>query len=127
MERFLAEGVPIRQVIAIGGVAQKSPFVMQTLADVLNQPIRVARSEQACALGAAMCAAVAAGVHPTMEAAQEAMGSGFDAEYVPRPAQVAHYETLYRKYLTLGEFIERETAQVASPLTPRPRRERGGG
>ena len=88
VDRFIEEGVPIKKVIAIGGVAKKSPFVMQTLADVLNKPIQVASADQACALGAAMCAAVAAGVHPTMEAAQQAMGSGFDAEYHPRPEQV---------------------------------------
>ncbi|CAN5178600.1 ribulokinase [soil metagenome] len=106
VDRFIEEGVPIKKVIAIGGVAKKSPFVMQTLADVLNKPIQVASADQACALGAAMCASVAAGVHPTMEAAQKAMGSGFDAEYYPRPDQAATYEILYQKYLALGEFIE---------------------
>lgn len=106
VDRFIAEGVPIKKVIAIGGVAKKSSFVMQTLADVLNKPIQVASADQACALGAAMCAAVAAGVHPTMKAAQQAMGSGFDTEYQPRPEQAATYDMLYQKYLALGEFIE---------------------
>lgn len=106
VDRFVEEGVPIKKVIAIGGVAKKSPFVMQTLADVLNKPIQVASSDQACALGAAMCASVAAGVHPTMEAAQQAMGSGFDAQYTPRPDQVAIYEKLYQKYRKLGAFVE---------------------
>ena len=106
VDRFVQEGVPIKKVIAIGGVAKKSPFVMQTLADMLNKPIQVAKSDQACALGAAMCASVAAGVHSTMEAAQQAMGSGFDAHYYPRPEQTATYEILYQKYLKLGEFIE---------------------
>lgn len=106
VERFIQEGVPIKKVIAIGGVAKKSPFVMQTLADVLNKSIQVVSSDQACALGAAMCAAVAAGVHPSFEAAQRAMGSGFDAEYQPRPERVAVYETLYQRYVRLGEFIE---------------------
>jgi len=115
VDRFLQEGVPIQKVIAIGGVAKKSPFVMQTLADVLNKPIQVASADQACALGAAMCAAVAAGVHPTMEAAQRAMGSGFDAEYVPRPQQAAIYETLYQKYLKLGAFAEGKEAKVSEP------------
>jgi L-ribulokinase len=58
------------------GVAKKSSFVMQTLADVLNMPIKVAASEQACALGAAMFASVAAGVYETLPEAQEAMSSG---------------------------------------------------
>ena len=114
VDRFSAEGVPIKKVIAIGGVAKKSPFVMQTLADVLNKPIQVAQSDQACALGAAMCAAVAAGVHPSLEAAQQAMGSGFDAEYHPRPDVVLVYEALYQKYTKLGGFVEGETARTYS-------------
>ncbi len=107
VERFLQEGVPIKKVIGIGGVAKKSPFVMQTLSDVLNMPIKVAGSDQACALGAAMCAAVAAGIHPAMKAAQEAMGSGFDAEYHPNIEKVDTYQRLYQKYVTLGAFVEK--------------------
>jgi len=112
VDRFIDEGVPIRKVIAIGGVAKKSPFVMQTLADVLNKPIQVAQADQACALGAAMCAAVAAGVHPSLESAQRAMGSGFDAEYHPQPDQVVVYESLYQKYLKLGSFVEGVAART---------------
>jgi L-ribulokinase len=115
VERFVEEGVPIKKVIAIGGVAKKSPFVMQTLADVLNRPIQVATADQACALGAAMYAAVAAGVHPDLTTAQAAIGSGFDAEYHPRSEQAATYDVLYRKYLELGNFIENKkgTAEPA--------------
>jgi L-ribulokinase len=87
---------------------------MQTLADVLNKPIQVAQAGQACALGAAMCASVAAGVHPSLEAAQKAMGSGFDTEYHPRPELVAVYETLYQKYLKLGGFVEGVAVRNAS-------------
>ncbi|HEV7348943.1 ribulokinase [Telluribacter sp.] len=106
VDRFLEEGVPIRQVIGIGGVAKKSPFVMQTLANVLNMPIKVAVSEQACALGAAMFASVAAEIHPSVEAAQEAMSSGFDAEYHPQPERVEVYQKLYQKYLKAGKLVE---------------------
>ncbi|AFK05652.1 L-ribulokinase (plasmid) [Emticicia oligotrophica DSM 17448] len=107
VDRFIEEGVPIKQVIAIGGVAKKSPFVMQTLSDVLNMPIKVASSDQACALGAAMNASVAAGVHANLFDAQKAMGSGFDARYEPRPNFVEVYQKLYRKYQSLGKFIEK--------------------
>ncbi len=117
VQRFLQEGVPIKQVIAIGGVAKKSAFVMQTLADVLNMPIKIASSDQACALGAAMCASVAAGVHPDMASAQQAMGSGFDAEYHPRPNQVITYETLYQNYLKLGEFTENKRLNGTQVVT----------
>ena len=106
VDRFVEEGVPIKQVIAIGGVAKKSAFVMQTLADVLGKPIKVASSDQACALGAAMNASVAAGVYPNLLAAQQAMGSGFDALYQPNTANTAVYQKLYLKYQNLGKFIE---------------------
>ena len=60
-DRFVSEGVRIDGVIAIGGVAKKNPFVMQIVADVLNMPIKVASSDQTCALGSAMAASVMAG------------------------------------------------------------------
>ncbi len=112
VERFRSEGVPIHEVIAIGGVSKKSPFVMQTLADILNMPIKVATSEQACALGAAMFAAVAAGEYGTLSEAQQAMSSGFDAVYHPRPTVVPVYEKLYAKYQQSGHFVEQEFLKV---------------
>lgn len=106
-ERFISEGIRIDGVIAIGGVAKKNPFVMQIVADVLNMPIRVAKSDQTCALGSAMAASVMAGVHKDFAAAQKAMGGGFEKEYKPDPARAAKYDALYRKYRKLGEFIEK--------------------
>ena len=60
----------IQGVIGLGGVAKKSPFIMQVVADVLNVPIKVPKSEQTCALGAAMFAATVAGLYPTVEEAK---------------------------------------------------------
>jgi L-ribulokinase len=107
VERFVSEGVRIDGVIALGGVAQKSGFVMQIVTDVLNMPVSVVRSEQTCALGSAMAASVVAGVHPGFLEAQKAMGSGIEKEYLPRPEFVAVYDELYQKYLKLAEDIER--------------------
>lgn len=107
VDRFIEEGVRIDGVIALGGVAKKSPFVMQTVADVLNMPILVARSEQACALGSAMAAAVVAGIYPNVETAQKAMGNGFETEYKPKPENAAKYRAIYKKYTSLGELIEK--------------------
>jgi L-ribulokinase len=104
VDRFITEGVAIKQVIAIGGVAKKSPFVMQTLADVLQKPIKVVTSEQACALGSAMCAAVAAGIYTNLEAAQKAMSSGFEETYQPNLDKALVYQKLYEKYVKLGAF-----------------------
>lgn len=106
VDRFASEGVQIRSVVGIGGVAKKSSFIMQTLADVLNMPIKVAVSEQAPALGAAMYASVAAGIHPDMKTAVEAMGNGFEKTYQPKPENVATYAALYEKYNLLGDFVE---------------------
>ncbi len=106
VDRFVNEGVPIKQVIAIGGVARKSAFAMQTLANVLDMPIKIAKSDQACALGAAMFASVAAGVHASVGEAQAAMSSGFDAIYEPQPEKVEVYKKLYQKFLDLGHFVE---------------------
>jgi L-ribulokinase len=108
VERFESEGVRIDGVIALGGVAKKSPFVMQVLADVLNCPIKVAKSEQTVALGAAMFAATVAGIYKTVEDAQKAMGSGFDKVYHPISDNVEKYHVLYKKYSSLGEFVEEE-------------------
>jgi len=101
-ERMLEEGVTIDNIIAIGGIARKSAFVMQTMADVIGVPIRVVSSDQACALGAAMFAAVVAGIHPSVAAAQQAMSPGFSAEYRPDPERHAIYDRLYARYLQLG-------------------------
>ena len=109
VERFESEGVPIKEVIALGGVAKKSPFVMQVLADVLNRDIKVAESEQTCALGAAMFAATAGGVYSTVEEAIESMNSGFEHEYAPDAGRAGQYAAIYEKYSGLGEFIENET------------------
>ena len=106
-ERFIKEGIRIDGVIAIGGVAKKNPFVMQIVADVLNVPIKVASSDQTCALGSAMAASVVAGVHKDIPSAQKAMGGGFEKEYQPDPARAKKYEILFRKYKELGNFIER--------------------
>jgi L-ribulokinase len=106
-ERFISEGVRIDGVIAIGGVAKKSPFVMQIVSNVLNMPIKVASSDQTCALGSAMAAAVVAGVHENIPAAQKAMGSGFEKEYKPDPVQAEKYKNLYNKYKELGTMIEK--------------------
>ncbi len=105
-DRFIENNIKIEEVIGIGGISQKSPFVMQVLSDVLGVPIKVVKSSQACALGAAMFASVAAGVHPTIEHAQQVMGQGFEYEYKPNMENHAQYMKMYEKYRHLGKHIE---------------------
>lgn len=108
VDRFREEGIPVLGLIGLGGVAKKSPFIMQMMSDVMNMPIRIHKSEQTCALGAAMFAATAAGIYPKVEDAMNAMGQGFDAEYSPDPLKVPIYEKRYQKYTQLGDFIEQQ-------------------
>lgn len=107
VDRFTDEGIPIEGVIGLGGVSKKSPFVMQTMADVLGRPIRIATSEQTCALGAAMFAATAAGLYAKVEDAMMNMSSGFDATYHPNPENVEKYNRLYAEYQQLGQTVEK--------------------
>jgi len=110
-DRLIREGIVIDDVIAMGGVAQKADMVMQTMADCLNRPIKVAKAEQTCALGAAMFASVAAGVHPDISTAQSAMGQGFSKHYTPDPKAAAIHTQIYEeKYTPFGRFIETTTA-----------------
>lgn len=102
-ERFTEQGVPIREVIAIGGVAKKSPFVMQILADVMNTEIKAAVADQACALGAAMFAATAAGIYSSVQDAMFAMEKGVDIIYRPDPGKAAYYNLKYDRYKTLAD------------------------
>jgi L-ribulokinase len=108
VDRFLENGVEIKEIIGIGGISLKSPFVMQTLSDVLNMPIKVAKAEQACAFGTAMFAAVAAGVYEKVEDAQNAMGMGFARVFYPNAENHRLYLDIYEKYQRIGQFTEKE-------------------
>ncbi|WP_291870884.1 ribulokinase [Maribacter sp.] len=102
MERFEEEDIYIKKIIGLGGVAKKSQFVMQTLANVLNKPISIASTEQACAHGAAMFASVVAGVYEKVEDAQKNMGKGVEKTYLPNVKEAKVYELIYEKYKKLG-------------------------
>ncbi|TAJ58376.1 MAG: ribulokinase [Chitinophagaceae bacterium] len=109
VDRFREQGIPVKGLIGLGGVARKSPFIMQMMADVMNMPIRIHKSEQTCAFGAAMFAATAAGIYGRVEEAITDMGQGFDLEYSPDPVKNRLYEKRYQNYSRLGEFIEQQT------------------
>ncbi len=106
VDRFEDEGVKIKKVVGIGGVARKSPYIMQTLANVLNRPIVVAASDQAPALGAAIYAATAAGLYGSVLEASQHLASEFEAEYYPQAEQVAVFEKLMGRYEELAKFME---------------------
>lgn len=106
VDSFIQQGVNIKGLIGLGGVARKSPFIMQMMADVMNMPIRIHKSDQTVAAGAAMFAAVVAGIYPKVEDAMAAMGQGFDKEYHPDEKKSVIYGRRYILYNVLGSFVE---------------------
>ncbi len=103
INRLEEYGVRVEQVINCGGIAEKSPFVMQVYADVTNRPMKISRSAQTCALGAAIFGAVAAGAHPTVEAAQAKMTGVKSVVFTPNAANAAIYARLYPIYRKLHD------------------------
>jgi L-ribulokinase len=108
VNRFTQQGIPVKGLIGLGGVAKKSSYIMQTMADVMNMPIKIHKSEQTCAAGAAMFAATAAGIYKNVEEAMTAMGQGFEKEYFPDKNKAEIYAKKYQRYQQLGEFTEKQ-------------------
>ena len=103
IKRFEEYGVPVRDVINCGGIAEKNPFVMQIYADVTNRPMRISRSAQTCALGSAIFGAVVGGAYQTTEQAQRRMTGVKRKVYRPRKNAAAVYAKLYELYRTLHD------------------------
>jgi L-ribulokinase len=103
IERLKEYGVPLNRVVCAGGIAEKNPLLMQIYADVTGCTMLVAGSSQACALGAAVAAAVLAGAHRDFPAAQRAMTSIKRKQYRPDPAARKVYDQLYVLYRQLHD------------------------
>ncbi len=107
IEAFRDRGVAIHELFACGGVAEKSPLLLQIYADVTGRPIQLAASKQACALGAAMHGAVAAAAYPDIHAAARRMVRPGTAIYRPNPKHKPVYDELYAQYSRLHDSFGR--------------------
>ncbi len=103
-DHLQANGMPIDDIIGVGGIAQKSPFVMQMIADVTGKRINVSASKQSAALGSAMCAATVCGIYPSIESAQAAMVQPVLCSYEPRVEVRKHFEKRYALYRAADAF-----------------------
>src|SRR6185369_2696602 len=107
IKRFEEYGVKVEQIVNCGGIAEKNPLVMQIYADVTGRPIKISRSPQTCALGAAIAGAVAAGKKAggfdNFADAQKAM-TGLKARvFAPNPKAHEVYTRLYGLYRQLHD------------------------
>ena len=108
-DNYRANGLKINEVRVIGGVAVKSRLLRELMADALQMELKLVDQEQCCALGAAMFAAVAGGLHADLGAAQKAMAPGIRSATAPDPKRREQSERLYRKYLELVAVEEKRT------------------
>ena len=125
IESFESRGVPVREFTVAGGLL-KNPLVMQIYSDVLRRPLHVIESDEGPALGAAMHAAVAAGVHPDIKTASAAMGRVRRNAYLPDEERADAYDELYAHYSALHDHFGRG-AMMHALRRPRRRKRRAVG
>lgn len=103
IKRFEEYGVAVKEVVNCGGIAEKNPFVMQIYADVCNRPMKISRSAQTCALGAAIFGAVVGGAYKTTEQAQRRMTGVKPEVFKPNRSAASVYGELYALYRRLHD------------------------
>lgn len=105
-DSFIESGLQINRIIVIGGIAKKSPYIMQMMSDVLDRPIMISKQDQVCAKGAAIYAAVATGLFSSIEEAQQVYCEQYEADYYPDPHKQQDYTIKYRQYIKLAQSIQ---------------------
>ena len=116
IENFEEHGIAISQIVACGGIAEKSPLLMQMIADTSGRPVHVPASSEIPARGAAMFGAVAAGVFDGIVAAIEAMRPSYARTYVPDPAAQGIYDQVYAIYRSLYDSLGSSQSQLMHGL-----------
>jgi L-ribulokinase len=110
LEAFEQQNIPVTELIAVGGLAERSPLLLQIYADITRRPIRIA-SGDACARGAAMLGAVAAGEtaggHRSLVEAAACMARLTARQVEPEHRASQVLDHLYREYLALHDYFGR--------------------
>jgi L-ribulokinase len=116
IENFETHGVPVNEFYAAGGIAEKSPVVMQIYADIIKKPIKISGSAQGPALGAAIFGAVAGGAYPDVITAGGMMGKLKDIVYHPIHENSIVYDKIYKEYEILHDYFGRGMNDVMKRL-----------
>jgi L-ribulokinase len=120
VETFAANGVPVHEIVATGGLPDRNKLLMQIYADITARPIHVAGTTQGGAMGSAMHAAVAAGKaaggYDSFLEATKAMARLREEHYEPQQAAVEVYNRLYAEYVTLHDYFGRGGNDVMKRL-----------
>ena len=119
IEAFESNGLPIEGLILTGGIPQKNRLLVEIYANATGREIRLGGSSQAAALGAAMYAAVAAGVYSDIRVAAEAMGKLTNEVVQPTPGHQRVYDRLYAEYKRLYEYFSGKKRAESSNLMAR--------
>ena len=115
IEAFTCSGVAFNELV-VGGGLKRNALLMQIYADVLRLPLSVATSEQGCALGSAIHAAVAAGAYHDVKAASDAMGRKEYAAFTPDETRAVAYDALFAEYVQLHDYFGRGANDVMRRL-----------
>ena len=120
IETFKENGVPVNEIFAAGGIAEKDPFTMQIYTDIIGMDIKISGSAQAPGLGSAIFGAVAAGKerggYDSVIEASQVMGKIKDKVFKPIPENVGIYNKLYEEYKLLHDYFGRGSNNVMKRL-----------
>lgn len=106
VDNFENQGLQVKKIVAVGGMARKSPLLMQMIADVLGKEIHVSSVKEAMALGSAILAANAGRVYPDLFSAIRAMGQPVERIYYPGENK-EKYENLFQEFMQLHDYFGR--------------------
>jgi L-ribulokinase len=116
VENFVAHGIELHRIVACGGVALASPLLMQLFADASGLEVAIPASEEVPARGAAMFAAVAAGIFPEITAAAGALAPAVARRFAPDPDAAAVYDRVYAVYGALHDLLGRSHVELLHEL-----------
>jgi len=99
------KGVKVKRICVCGGIAAKNPLLLQCYADILGSELQLSTLPNSAAAGAAIAAAAATNIHPSLTAAMDALSSREFKTVKPDFQRHAQYEALYEKYKELRRYF----------------------